>query len=121
MTETAMIDRGVLNGLLGSLDGDLDFLAELLQTYFDDSPRQIAAMQAAAMTGDAEGLRRAAHTLKSNSANLGALALSAKCKDLEMMGKVGVLDGAVDKIAVVAADYAQVRAALATSRVEAGS
>jgi two-component system sensor histidine kinase/response regulator len=107
-----MIDRGVLDGLLESLGGDLDFLAELLQTYFDDSPRQIAAMRAAVAAGDAETLRRAAHSMKSNSANFGALALSAKCKELEMLGKAGTLDGAAEKIAVVEADYEQVRAAL---------
>jgi HPt (histidine-containing phosphotransfer) domain-containing protein len=112
MTDTTLIDRGVLDGLLESLGGDLDFLAELLQTYFDDSPQQIAAMRAAVAAGDAEALRRAAHSLKSNSANFGALALSAKCKELEMVGKAGTVDGAADKIAVVAADYEQVRAAL---------
>jgi len=113
MTGTGMIDRSVLNRLLESLGGDTDFLGELLGTYFDDSPRQIAAMQAAVSAGDAEGLRRAAHSLKSNSANFGALALSAECKELEMTGKAGVLEGAADKIVVVAADYEQVRAALA--------
>ena len=116
MTETNMIDRGVLDGLLESLGGDLDFLAELLQTYFDDSPRQIAAMRAAVAAGDAEALRRAAHSLKSNSANFGALALSAKCKELELLGKAGTLDGAADKIAVVAADYEQVRGVLEAMR-----
>jgi two-component system, sensor histidine kinase and response regulator len=113
MTVTGMINRSVLNRLVESLGGDTDFLGELLGTYFDDSPRQIATMRAAVSAGDAEGLRRAAHSLKSNSANFGALALSAECKELEMMGKAGVLEGAADKIVVVAADYEQVRAALA--------
>jgi HPt (histidine-containing phosphotransfer) domain-containing protein len=113
MTGTDMINRSVLDRLVDSLGGDTDFLGELLGTYFDDSPRQIAAMWAAVSAGDAEGLRRAAHSLKSNSANFGALALSAECMELEMMGKAGVLEGAADKIAVIAADYEQVRAALA--------
>jgi HPt (histidine-containing phosphotransfer) domain-containing protein len=116
MAETDMIDRGVLERLLESFGGDMEFLAELLQTYFDDSPRQIATMQVAAAAGDAEALRRAAHSLKSNSANFGAMALSAKCKELELLGKAGTLDGAADRIAVVAADYEQVRGVLEAMR-----
>lgn len=119
MADTDIINRGVLDGMLENLGGDLDFLADLLQIYFDDSPRQIAAMQAAAAAGDAEGLRRAAHSMKSNCANFGAMVLSTKCKELEMMGKAGALDGAADKIAVVAADYVRVRAAL--EAIQAGS
>ncbi len=116
MTVTDVIDRGVLDRLLESFGGDMEFLAELLQTYFDDSPQQIAAMQAAEAAGDAEALRRAAHSLKANSANFGAMALSARCKELEMLAKAGTLAGAADKIASVASDYEQARAALEAIR-----
>lgn len=112
MKDTGVIDRSVLAGLLESFGGDADFLAELLGTYFDDSPRQIAAMRAALGAGDAEALRRAAHSLKSSSANFGALVLSAECKELEVLGKAGILDGAAAKVAFVASDYEQVKAAL---------
>ena len=54
MTDMTMIDRTALDNLLASVDGDMDFFAELLEVYFDDSPAQIAAMQAAVAAGDAE-------------------------------------------------------------------
>jgi HPt (histidine-containing phosphotransfer) domain-containing protein len=114
MTAEAGIDRTVLDSLLQSLGGDQEFFAELLETFFEDSPQQIAAMQAALPAGNAEELRRAAHTLKSNSASFGAMALSARCKALEMMGKAGSLEGAGTEIALVAADYDRARAALET-------
>ena len=40
------------------------------------------------------------------------MSLSALCKELEMMGKDGALDGAGEKIAAVAAAYDQARVAL---------
>jgi HPt (histidine-containing phosphotransfer) domain-containing protein len=73
-------------------------------------------METAIVTGNAEQLRRAAHSLKSNSANLGAMALSARCKELEMMGKAGTLEGADGKLAVVTQGYEQARAALEAIR-----
>lgn len=118
MTDTGLIDRAAWDGLLESFGGDTAFLSELLETYFDDAQQQIAAMRAAVAAGDAEALRRAAHSLKSSSAHFGALALSARCRGLEMLGKAGILEGAADEIAVVAADYAHVRRTLAAMRDE---
>ena len=112
MTELTLIDRPVLDVLLASFDGDMDFFAELLDDFFEDSPVQIAAMQVAAATGDAKTLRRAAHSLKSNSATFGAMGLSVRCKELEMMGENGIFAGATEKIALIAQEYEQVRAAL---------
>ncbi len=55
-------------------------------------------MRQAAQSGDAPALRLAAHSLKSNSADFGAMALNALCKQLEMMGKDNQLDGALPLI-----------------------
>lgn len=112
MVETDVIDRAVLDGLLDSLGGDREFLSELLQTYFEDAPVQLAALHSALAAGDAEAFRRAAHSLKSNSANFGALNLSGMCKELEDRGKAGALDGAAEKVALAETEYLRVKAAL---------
>ena len=112
MTDQSLIDPVAWAGLLESVGGDADFIAELMQAYFDDSPRLLAAMQEAFSAGNAEDLRRAAHSLKSSSANFGALRLSQKCKQLEDMGKAGVLDGAAEQIGQIVAEYETARAAL---------
>jgi two-component system, sensor histidine kinase and response regulator len=51
-------------------------------------------MRAAAANDDAHGLQVAAHTLKSASANLGALTLAGLCKGLETTGRSGATQGA---------------------------
>jgi hypothetical protein len=47
---------------------------------------------------------------------MGAMALSALAKDLEMMGKAGTLEGAAPKIAQAETEYTRVKAALAQKR-----
>jgi HPt (histidine-containing phosphotransfer) domain-containing protein len=57
-------------------------------------------------------VQRAAHTLKSGSANLGAVTLSALCKEMEMMGRNDALDGAKPLYAKMQKEYEAVKAAL---------
>jgi histidine phosphotransfer protein HptB len=112
VTDAQVIDRGTFNRFTESIGGDPDFLAEMLETYFDDSPRQLAAMEAALAAGDAEQLRRAAHSLKSNSATFGALTFSAHAREIEMMAKDGDLHGAEPSAAALAAEYPLVEQSL---------
>lgn len=112
MVEPDAIDRAVYEGLVESVGGDKEFVAELLQTYFDDSPKLLETMHGALAAGNADEFRRAAHSLKSNSASFGAMALSRLARGLEEMGKAGTLDGAAAGMAQAEAEYARVRAAL---------
>ena len=112
MPEAEIIEQKTLAALLDSLGGDVDFLKELVDAYLDSTPGLFAAMRQATAAGDAAGLQRAAHTLKTGSANMGALALAALCKQLEDMGKSGALDGAETRIDTAAAAYDDVAAAL---------
>jgi HPt (histidine-containing phosphotransfer) domain-containing protein len=112
MGEGSAIDQEAVNTLLDSLGGDEEFLAELMQDYFDDAPDQLAAMESALAAGDAEGLRRAAHSLKSNSTTFGAMTLAGRCKELEDLAKSGNLDGAGARIAEIVTKYERARLAL---------
>jgi HPt (histidine-containing phosphotransfer) domain-containing protein len=112
VTDARGIDRSTFDRFMESIGGDAEFLAEMLETYFDDSPRQLAAMEAALAAGDAEGLRRAAHSLKSNSATFGALAFSAQAREIEMLAKQEDFQGAAPLVAVLAAEYPQVEQGL---------
>jgi HPt (histidine-containing phosphotransfer) domain-containing protein len=62
---------------------------------------------------DADALHHAAHTLKSSSAYLGAMTLSAMSKELEMMGRNKTPEGAVARLASLEHEYGRVREALA--------
>ncbi len=110
-----IIDRAALSNLLATVGGDEAFLAEMIDTFLDDAPKLLAAMHHAA-AANAEELRRAAHTLKSNSANFGAMNLSKMCNALEEIGKSGTLAGAAEGIARMETEYARVKRALETAR-----
>jgi HPt (histidine-containing phosphotransfer) domain-containing protein len=85
---------------------------KVLNLYFDDAPRQILAMRNALAAGDGKALKRAAHTLKSNSANVGALQLAQSCQTMELRAGTAKFDDAEDSICYIESQYARVRAAL---------
>ena len=64
-----------------------DFINELVDTFLDDSPRLVEQMKAALQNDDADSFRRAAHSLKSNSATFGAMRLSGMAKELEILAR----------------------------------
>ena len=69
------IDRAVFDALVEMTGGDFAFVDDLIDTYFDDAREQLAAMQAAVASPDVAALVRPAHSLKTNSFNVGAMAL----------------------------------------------
>ena len=79
-----LIDARVIQGLR-ELGGDEDpgLLVELIDLYLADAPQRMGEIRQALTSGDWKLLERAAHTLKSASANIGALELSSICKELE--------------------------------------
>ena len=111
-----VLDPAALGNLRELVGGDEAFLVELIDTFLGDAPQLLADMRQAAANGDAAVLHRAAHSLKSNSAEFGALTLSALCRELEMSGKAGALEGAAEKVAQAVAEYEKVRAALEAIR-----
>ncbi len=71
-----------------------DFIDELIDTYLEDAPKLVSDMEAALQTGNVDAFRRAAHSLKSNSATFGAMHLSGLAKELEMLARENKLDEA---------------------------
>lgn len=68
-------------------DGDDSLFRELLDLYVDDSTSQMRRLEESIRTGDLKVAERIAHTLKSSSANLGAMVLSQICMQMEMRGR----------------------------------
>jgi HPt (histidine-containing phosphotransfer) domain-containing protein len=81
------------------------FLGELIDVFLKDSPDLIKEMRSGLMSGNVERVRRAAHSLKSNSASFGADRLAGLSRDLEMIAKSGALEGAESKLSEVEAAY----------------
>ena len=116
MAEPPSFDRVAWEELVRTTGGDKDFLGELLQTFFDDTPKELSAMHHSLLHKRNEEFRRAAHSLKSNSATFGALGLSGMFRELEQLGKSGDLQGAEERLAQAEAEYARIRPLLEAER-----
>ncbi len=110
------VDAAAIQQLLEMTGGDRAFLAELLDAFVEGAVEQLAAMEQAAATGSAEELIRPAHSLKGNSANVGAHRLEELARALEHDARTGMVDDAVGRIAEAAAEFEAVKAELATMR-----
>ena len=93
-----------------------DVLAQIVDNYIEQAPQLLQAMRNAVAKGDAVALHRAAHGLRSASANLGATALSQLCKKLEGMGKAGITAEALADVLQAEEAYETVKAALQIER-----
>lgn len=85
-----------------------DYIDELIDVYLTDTPRSIAQIRQALADGKIDEMRRAAHAVKSTSANFGAIQFSALAKDLEALGKSNTLDGASELVQRLETHYPQV-------------
>ena len=91
-------------------------LLERVVTAFSNSLDRLLPDLARARQGatpDLTVVRHVSHTLKSSSASLGALALSARCADIEAMARDGRTDGLSEQLDAMLQDIQQVRTALA--------
>jgi signal transduction histidine kinase/DNA-binding response OmpR family regulator len=70
-------------------DGNDRLLARLIALYRDDSSQLLADIDNGMKVGDAEAVARAAHTLKSSSANLGATNVAAIARKIETSARQG--------------------------------
>jgi len=100
-------------------EGSPPVLQRVIGIYLDAAPKLIVDIREAVERRDALRLQRAAHSLKSSSANLGALTLSELCKELESMGRLGQHEGAAHKLDVLEFEFEAVRNALDLQRTAA--
>jgi len=82
-----LLDAGVLAELRAATGDDDAFIAELVETYVSEGEASMAALLTAAGSGDSEAIVRPAHSLKSTSASLGAMRMSAICRAIEEAGR----------------------------------
>jgi HPt (histidine-containing phosphotransfer) domain-containing protein len=62
---------------------------QIVEMFLARAPDQIAAALDAARRGDAEGVRKVAHTLKSSAGQLGAVSLQQLCIEAEHLAASG--------------------------------
>ena len=82
-----MIDEVVVANLKASLGDDVAVVRQLIDIYAKDSPKLLAEAAAGLEKGDVAALIRAAHSLKSTSASMGAVSVLNLSRALEQHAK----------------------------------
>jgi HPt (histidine-containing phosphotransfer) domain-containing protein len=94
------------------LGGTSNLLEQIVRLYFDTTPSLIANLKTALAASDLDGIRSAAHSLKSGSANLGARDLAQMCAKLEAAARTGSMGADAPDAGAIEREYQQVSAAL---------
>ena len=96
-TPLPCIDLTAIEELRELVDEDTpDFLKDLLRSFLEDAGEHLRSMTTGLESQAVETIMAAAHTLKSSSANLGALQLSDFCRQIETITRNRNLDGVSD-------------------------
>ena len=69
-----------------------DTVTDLIDLYVVDAPRHVADIGRAVANRDTAVMRRAAHSLKSTAAMVGALPLADTCREIERLAREEKLD-----------------------------
>jgi len=94
-----LLDGDVIDGLLSLGDGG--FLARIVDLYRQQAPIALSALRDAVVEADQLAIARAAHSLKSMSANIGARLLVEHLKPIEMTARDGAFIGSPDDCAAL--------------------
>ncbi|HYX79865.1 MAG TPA: response regulator, partial [Actinomycetota bacterium] len=111
-SSSGAIDGAVLSQLAEGTGGDATFVSELIDQFVADAPGLVEAARAGLQARDPDGLRRAAHTLKSNAATFGAHGLADRSRALEDAAKAGELDRVAELLEAIGRELEDVREAL---------
>lgn len=90
---------------LERIDGDADFLEDLVETFLEYAPSQLQGIQQALTAGDATRVRDEAHSLKGAAASISAEALYEAARQMELAGEQGQLDDAIRLMERVTQEY----------------
>ncbi|MEF2265937.1 response regulator [Janthinobacterium sp. LS2A] len=113
----AILDAAALQNLRAMRrPGRPDVLGRIIDLFYSDAPRLLGQLEVAAEASDAAALQLAAHTLKSSCANVGALGLSATCREIEQYARGNDVGSALHHIRGIQQELDRVLAALAIEK-----
>jgi CheY-like chemotaxis protein len=108
-----VVDAVALEQLRATV-GDDDFVQELAAAFLTEAPQLLVALRAGVQAADAEAVRRAAHTLKTNAMTFGVTGLAQAARELESAARESVGAGAARLLELVEREYERGEAALRT-------
>ncbi len=108
-SSSTLIDCTVLDEIMSlKKNGGKDLLDKIITLYMQNSPLRITALREAIARGDAKDMKLQAHTMKTASATVGAMSLSALFAGMEsingsyeMEKAIGLLDRAEEELGAV--------------------
>ncbi|MEG9856945.1 ATP-binding protein [Stenotrophomonas sepilia] len=104
-----VLDRDVLDELHAVIG---DAATQIVTAFLEDAPAMVQQLQLAARNSDEPRMQAVAHSLKSSSANVGALSLSAIAQRIEHETRSGSLQRPAVAVALLVAEFARARVAL---------
>ena len=107
------IDPDVIATLkeLGGID-DPNLYVEVIDLFLQDAGPHVENLRKALESADVKLLERTAHTLKSASANVGAVGFSKLCFEIEQRGRAARIDGLDALVELATRQFAAVCAEL---------
>ena len=110
---TLAIDQSILRNLQNlQVEGESNIVKNIIEAYLKGSQPLIAQLQEVLTTNDIKQLQQTAHSLKSSSANLGAMHLSSMCMELEVKCRKGDLDNIGKFVAAIEMEFPRVKDSL---------
>lgn len=107
------LDTATFNQFLEMMGDDAtDLVHELIETYITESTSLVSTLATAFEQENFPLLEKTAHTLKSTSAQFGALPLAEMCKDIEIQTRNGTLHNIPNHIDHATKEYQRVQEAL---------
>jgi HPt (histidine-containing phosphotransfer) domain-containing protein len=104
-----VLDAEIIEDLQNAMGDQFSTLVEL---FLEDAPGHLAKLEAAAVLEDNAQIAAAAHALKSSSANLGAMQVSAISKSIEHGARENTLLNPVVAVTLLGAEFHRVEAEL---------
>jgi HPt (histidine-containing phosphotransfer) domain-containing protein len=112
-SEHGSIDPGALDNIRSLQKQDRpNLVGKVINIYLEESPKLLTCLRDAIPGGDTTAMTKAAHSLKSSSANVGASALATLCKELEALGRASSTENAPQLLSGIEAEFERVQVAL---------
>ena len=101
--------------------GQKGVLYEVIRLYLEGSAKLLEELREAVEQGDHDARKSAAHSLKSSSANLGAVKLAELCGKLEYLNVLERREALAELMEQLSVEYHQVKNALEGEMAKIGS
>ena len=106
------VDLARLADYFPDREQDLESFAQMVILLLEDTDGRVHSLRQWIAQGNSDQTWRTAHAIKGASLTFGATRFSGLCRELEMIGKSGVLEGAAAKLEQIEAEYQRLRVEL---------